>query len=242
MAAEETNHGGRRTIFLRLGVLVGVVALALSLAYLFGSSLSLNSLAAREAELRRLVHDHPAASLAVAFLLYVAVTGLSIPGATPLSLAYGWLFGFATGVVLVSFASTTGASVAFLMSRYLIGSWVQTRFAERLGPFNAALEREGAFYLFMLRLVPAVPFFVINVVMGLTKIRLRTFWWVSQLGMLPATCIFIWAGASAPSIAAIKQRGVGSILNLNVVLALIALGLFPLAMRQLLKVWQRKRA
>ena len=242
MTAHETSRSGRRrAIILRVSLLILVVATALGLAYAYGSSLSLDSLAARESELRQLYRDHPVATIAVAFLLYVAVTGLSIPVATGMSLAYGWLFGFWTGVLLVSFASTTGASIAFLMSRYLIGSWVQSRFAERLAAFNQAMEREGAFYLFTLRLVPAVPFFVINVVMGLTKIRLRTFWWVSQLGMLPVTCVFLWAGASAPSIAAIKERGVSSVLNLNVILALTALGVFPLAMRQLLKFWQRRR-
>lgn len=227
---------------MRLLVLLVIVAGIAGLIYGFRGSLTLESLAAQEAQLREFYEAHPVATLAVAFLLYAAVTGLSIPGAVPLSLSYGWLFGFGTAVVLVSFASTTGASIAFLMSRYLIGGWVQSRFGERLEKFNRAIEKEGAFYLFTLRLVPAVPFFVINVVMGLTKIRLTTFWWVSQLGMLPATCIFVWAGASAPSLESIRQKGAGGVLSLNVVLALAALGLFPLAARWALKLWRRKEA
>ncbi|MCE9527893.1 MAG: VTT domain-containing protein [Planctomycetales bacterium] len=226
---------------LRLAGLALIATVIAGLIYGFGGSLTLESLAAREAQLREFYQTHPIITLAAAFLLYAAVTGLSIPGAVPLSLSFGWPFGFGTGMVLVSFASTTGASIAFLMSRHLIGSWVQARFGERLAAFNRAIEKEGAFYLFTLRLVPAVPFFVINVVMGLTKIRLTTFWWVSQLGMLPATCIFIWAGASAPSLKVIQEKGVGSVLSLNVILALAALGLFPLAARWTMKLLRRKR-
>ena len=226
---------------IRIGLVLAIVVAIASVGYLFRDSLTLESLAARETQLRDFYFAHPALTLAAAFLIYVAVTGLSIPGSVPLSLAYGWLFGFWTAVVLVSFASTTGASVAFLMSRYLIGGWVQSRFGERLETFNRAMEKEEAFYLFTLRLVPQVPFFVINVVMGLTKIRLTTFWWVSQLGMLPATCIFVSAGASVRSLTSIQEKGVGSILSLNVVLALAALGLFPLAARWAVKLLRRKK-
>lgn len=230
-----------RSWSVRLGGLALLVAVVGGLIYALGGSLTLESLAAREVELREFYRAHPALTLAVAFLLYAAVTGLSIPGAVPLSLAFGWLFGFWTGVVLVSFASTTGASVAFLLSRYLIGSWVQSRFEERLAAFNRAMEKEGPFYLFTLRLVPAVPFFVINVVMGLTKIRLTTFWWVSQIGMLPGTCVFLWAGANTPSLKVIQEKGAGSVLSLDVILALAALGLFPLAARWILKQMVRKK-
>ncbi len=230
-----------RSLAARLSGLALLVAVVAGLIYAFGGSLTLESLAARETELREFYQTHPAITLAVAFLLYAAVTGLSIPGAVPLSLAFGWLFGFWTGVVLVSFASTTGASIAFLLSRYLIGGWVQSRFEERLAAFNRAIEKEGPFYLFTLRLVPAVPFFVINVVMGLTKIRLTTFWWVSQVGMLPGTCVFLWAGANTPSLKVIQEKGAGSILSLNIILALAALGLFPLAARWILGQFARKK-
>ncbi len=225
----------------RLGLLLAVTATVCSGGYFLRDYLTLESLATRETQLREFFIAHPVVTLGAAFLLYVTVTGLSIPGSVPLSLSYGWLFGFGTALVLASFASTTGASVAFLMSRYLIGGWVQSRFGERLAAFNRAMEKEGAYYLFTLRVIPAVPFFVINVVMGLTKIRLTTFWWVSQLGMLPATCIFIWVGASAPSLASIRTKGAASVLNLNVLLALAALGLFPLVARWTVRLWNRQR-
>jgi uncharacterized membrane protein YdjX (TVP38/TMEM64 family) len=227
---------------MRIGLFLAIIAVIAGAGYFFRDSLTLKSLAAREVQLRDFHAAHPAVTLAIALLLYVAVTGLSIPGAVPLSLSYGWLFGFGTAVVLVSCASTTGACIAFLMSRYLIGGWVQSRFGERLEGFDRAMEKDGAYYLFTLRLVPAVPFFVINVVMGLTKIRLTTFWWVSQLGMLPATCILVWAGASAPSLESIRQKGAGSVLSWNVVLALVALGIFPLAARWGIKLLRRTGA
>ena len=113
-------------------------------------------------------------------------------------------------------------------------------FARTPRPLDLGKQLSGAKSRPTLRLVPAVPFFVINVVMGLTKIRLTTFWWVSQLGMLPATCIFIWAGASAPSLESIRQKGAGGVLSLNVVLALVALGLFPLAARWAIRLWRPK--
>ena len=158
-----------------------------------------------------------------------------------MSVAYGWLFGFVPAVILVSFASTTGATTAFLLSRYLVGGWIQSKFGQRLVAFNQAMEREGAFYLFTLRLIPQVPFFVLNAVMGLTKIRTRTFWWVSQLGMLPGTCIIVYAGASAPSLTEISHNGVRSIISLNVILALTALGVFPIAAKWAITAWQRGR-
>jgi uncharacterized membrane protein YdjX (TVP38/TMEM64 family) len=240
---EQDEPAARKStdLLIRIGLVLALMVAVTSVGYIFRNSLTLESLAARETQLRDFYSAHPTLTLAAAFVLYVTITGLSIPGSVPLSLAFGWLFGFWTAVVLVSFASTTGASVAFLMSRYLIGGWVQIRFGDRLAAFNRAMENEGAFYLFTLRLVPAVPFFAINVVMGLTKIRLTTFWWVSQLGMLPATCIFVWAGASAPSFALVQEKGVKDILSLNVALALAALGFFPLAARWTVKLLRRKK-
>ena len=175
---------------------------------------------------------------AVAFLVYVAVTGLSLPGAIVLTLTCGWLFGFWRGLVLVSFASTTGATVAFLMSRFLLRDSIQRRFGDRLATFNQALEREGAFYLFMLRLIPAVPFFVINVVMGLTPIRSRTYWWVSQIGMLPGTAVYVYTGASVPNLATLAEKGFQGILSPQLLMAFALLGLVPLVLK---KVVQRFR-
>ena len=216
---------------LRVTVLVGLIALAAYLATQFGDRKILLKLAEVEEQLRSYYAQHPVVTLSAAFLLYVVVTGLSIPGALPLSLTYGWLFGFLPGVILVSFASTCGATLAFLLSRYLVGNWVQQRFGERLAWFNAAIEREGVWFLFTLRLVPLAPFWLVNLLAGLTKLRTTTFWWVSQLGMLPGTLVFLWVGASAPSIRKMAEEGIQSLVDWKILLALALLGLFPLAAR-----------
>jgi len=216
-----------------------IVALLFGLAVVigyvkFGNVLSLDYLATREEALRDYQQQYPQLTYLLAFLAYVTVTGLSIPGATVLTLLYAWFFGLLHGVILVSFASATGATVAFLLSRYLFRTAIQNKFGQQLQQFNNALEKEGPFYLFTLRLIPAIPFFVINVVMGLTPLKTFTYWWVSQLGMLPATIIYVYAGASVPALADLAERGTGGILSLRVVAALVLLGLFPLIARSVL--------
>ncbi len=176
----------------------------------------------------------------VAFTTYVAVTGLSIPGATVLTLAYGWFFGFWRGLLIVSLASTLGATLAFLLARFLLRDAVQSRFGDRLKTFNEALKREGAFYLFTLRLIPLVPFFVLNLVMGLTPIKTLTYWWVSQLGMLPGTALFVYAGSSVPDLATLADKGTSGILTPNVLIAFALLGIFPLAVKHIMR-WTGKQ-
>ncbi len=173
---------------------------AILLYSLVSDHLSLDALAERENELRRLHADYPLPVYAAVFCIYVSATGLSLPGATPMSLIVGWYFGFVRGVILVSFASTLGATIAFLLSRHLLRDTIQSRFGHHLRVFNDELNRDGPFYLFTLRLIPAVPFFLINVVMGLTRIRTWTFWWVSQVGMLAGTIVYLYAGSSLPSL------------------------------------------
>jgi len=183
--------------------LLGVALLTgLVLAYFF---LSIDFLASQETKLRQGYAEAPALVLAAAFLIYVIATGLSLPGAAIMTLVIGWFFGFWRAFILVSFASTAGATLAFLLSRYFLRDSIQNRFGEHLKKFNEALDREGAFYLFTLRLIPAVPFFVINVVMGLTKIRTATYWWVSQVGMLAGTCVYVYAGTTIPSLSQIAD-------------------------------------
>jgi len=138
--------------------------------------------------------SHPMQAIAIFFAVYVAVTGLSLPGAAIMTRVAGALFGLLWGVVIVSFASTIGATLAFLASRYLLRDWVQGRFGDKLKAINEGVEREGAFYLFALRLVPAIPFFAINLLMGLTKMPTRTYFWVSQAGMLAGTIAYVYAG------------------------------------------------
>ncbi|MDA1052379.1 MAG: TVP38/TMEM64 family protein [Planctomycetota bacterium] len=223
-----------------LSLVVGIVLVA----YLqFGDTLTLANLAQQELQLRAFQAEHPVLVYGLAFLVYVIVTGLSLPGATALTLLYGWYFGLLRGVVVVSFASTAGATLAFLLSRFLFRDAIQRRFGDRLENFNRALEREGPFFLFTLRLIPAVPFFVINAVMGLTPIRTRTFWWVSQLGMLAGTAVYIYAGSSVPSLQTLAEQGINAIFTptqvTQIVIALALLGVFPLAVRWIVKLVAR---
>jgi len=225
--------------WLRFGILVLLAAAAGTGFWMFGSELTLSKLATREAAFRQYQIDHPILIYLVAFLIYVTVTGLSLPGATPMSLLLAWLFGFWRGLILVSLGSTTGATVAFLLSRYLFRQSITHRFGERLEKINSTLQREGAFYLFTLRLIPAVPFFVINAVMGLTPIRVRTFWWVSQLGMLPGTMVYVFAGSRVPDLQTLADKGIDAIFTTGQMAQFLSafalLGLFPLILRQLMK-------
>lgn len=211
-----------------------VVAVAGLLYWKFGDVLSLDYLATKEQVLRDYRREHPLLTYLLAFAIYVAVTGLSIPGAVVLTLLIGWFFGVVRGTILVSFASTAGATVAFLLSRYLFRDAIQKKFGRRLRQFNDALEEQGSFFLFTMRLIPAIPFFVVNVVMGLTPVRTSTYWWVSQLGMLPATIVFVYAGASVPTLAELAEQGTSGILTNNLLIAFALLGIFPFVVRFLI--------
>jgi uncharacterized membrane protein YdjX (TVP38/TMEM64 family) len=219
----------------KYALLAALVISAGALYWQFGDALSLKVLATKEAELKEYQQDHPLLVYGAVFGIYVAVTGLSLPGATAMTLLVGWYFQFVRGVILVSFASTTGATIAFLLSRYLFRDGIQSKFGDKLKSFNAALDREGALYLFTLRLVPLVPFFVINVVMGLTRIRTWTFWWVSQLGMLAGTAVFVYAGSSVPDLQTLSEQGAEAVFSprqlTQLTIALVLLGIFPLAVK-----------
>ena len=219
----------------KLAILV-LIVVAMVAGYLqFGDALSLERIASQESSLRSYQAAHPVLVFGVAFAIYVGVTGLSLPGATVLTLVFGWYFGFLRGLLLVSFASTLGASLAFLLSRYILRRSIQSRLGERLATFNDALARDGAFYLFTLRLVPAVPFFVINLVMGLTPVKLATYWWVSQLGMFPGTAVYVYAGATVPDLQTLSAQGVGGILVPRLLVAFVLLGVFPLVVKLTMK-------
>jgi uncharacterized membrane protein YdjX (TVP38/TMEM64 family) len=214
-------------------LLLALVSAAAAVGYwAIGDRLSFDYLATQEATFRDYLRQQPVMVSILALAVYVVVTGFSIPGASVLTLAYGWYFGFWQALWIVSFGSTAGATLAFLMIRYFFHDWVQQRFAGRLQSVSATLEREGAFYLFTLRLLPAVPFFVINALMGLTNIRARTFWWVSQLGMLPGTAAYVYAGASVPSLHRFAEEGVQSILSWQLLVAFTILGLLPLGLKK----------
>ena len=170
------------------------------------------------------------------FVIYLASTAFSLPGAAVLSLAGGALFGLTKGTLVVSFASTIGATLAMLIARVLLRDWVQNRFAAQMKTINSGMLKEGAFYLFTMRLLPAVPFFAINLVMGLTPLRTVTFFWVSQLGMLPGTLVYVNAGSELGKIQTIYD-----ILSPSLIISFVLLGIFPLLIKKILVVIQAKR-
>ena len=169
-------------------------------------------------------------------LVYVLVTALFLPGAAVMTLAGGALFGFWPALLVVSFASTIGATLALLVSRFLLRDWVQGRFGDRLKAINAGIEAEGAFYLFSLRLVPIFPFFLINLAMGLTPLRSATFYWISQLGMLPGTAVYVNAGTQLGQI-----ESAAGILSPQILLSFALLGLFPLAAKKILALLKARQ-
>ena len=170
------------------------------------------------------------------FLLYVVVTALSLPGAAILTLAAGALFGLVEGLLVASFASTVGATLAFLVSRYLLRDTIKQRFPERLDAIDAGVEKEGGFYLFTLRLVPVFPFFLINLLMGVTAIKSWTFYWVSQIGMLAGTFVFVNAGTQLAQI-----ESLSGILSLDLILSFALLGVFPFIAKGVLNVFKKRR-
>lgn len=171
------------------------------------------------------------------FVFYVAVTALSLPGAAIMTLGAGAVFGLPWGMLMVSFASTVGATFAMLISRTLLQEWVQSRFATQLTAVNEGLEKDGGFYLFSLRMVPLFPFFIINLVMGLTRISAWQFYWVSQLGMLAGTFVFVFAGTQLAAVTSL-----GDVLSPGLITALSLLGLFPLIARKSMAWLARARA
>lgn len=198
--------------------------------------LTLEALKESQGDFAALQAQSPWMTAFAAFAIYVVAVALSLPGATIMSLAIGALFGFWVGVLLVSFASTIGATLAFLASRYVLRDWVQRRFGGKLRGVNEGMEKEGAYYLFMLRLVPAFPFFLINLLMGLTPVRTRTFYWISQAGMLPGTLVYLNAGTQLGHIDSLS-----GIFSAEVVLSFALLGIFPLAAKHMVQMMQRKK-
>ena len=169
------------------------------------------------------------------FIVYVAFTALALPAAAILTIAAGAIFGFWWGLILVSFASTIGATCAFLLTRYLFAETVERKFGDRLSAVNKGIEAEGAFYVFGLRLVPLFPFFVVNSVLALTKLKTITFYWASQLGMLAGTAVFVNAGTQLADI-----ESTGDILSPKIILSFVLLGVFPILAKWAL-AFMRKR-
>ena len=213
-----------------IGLVAAFWALHLSqyftLAYLKGSAEGFRALYA----------EHKALVVLVYFLVYVATTSLSLPGAAILTIAGGAFFGLIVGTLVVSFASATGATVACFVSRFVLRDWVQGKFGDKIVRINAGIEKEGAFYLFTLRLIPVFPFWMINLVMGLTKIPLRRFYWVSQLGMLPGTVVYVNAGRELAKIDSLR-----GILSPGLLISFVLIGIFPIAVKKLVALYRGRR-
>ncbi len=219
-------------------VVVAVIVAALGAFFVLdlGQYFTLEYLKSRQGEIDAWYAAHPSRTVLAYFVVYVLVTGLSLPGAAVMTLVGGAIFGVLWGTVIVSFASTLGATIAFLVSRFVLRDAVQRRFGESLRAIDAGIERDGAFYLFTLRLVPAFPFFVINLAMGLTPIGTVTFFLVSQVGMLAGTVVYVNAGTQLAQVSSLS-----GILSPALIASFVALGLFPLVAKKSVDVFRARR-
>ena len=198
--------------------------------------LTLDGLKSSMNDFSQLREESPLLVIGGFFLLYVAVTALSLPGAAILTIASGALFGIVEGLIIASFASSIGATMAFLVSRYLLRDSIKQRFPERLAAIDAGIEKEGGFYLFTLRLVPIFPFFLINMLMGVTAFKSWTFYWVSQVGMFLGTFVYVNAGTQLAQIDSLSN-----ILSVNLIVSFALLGLFPIIAKGIVNMIKKRR-
>ncbi len=217
-------------------VVAGAVLVAIFFALDLQQYLTLDYLKESQSRFADLYHKNPGLVIGGYMGIYILVTALSLPGAVILTLAGGALFGLVTGLIVVSFASSIGATLACFVARFVLRDWVQNKFGDKLAAINEGIDKEGSFYLFTLRLIPVFPFFIINLVMGLTKMPLFTFYWVSQLGMLAGTAVFVNAGKELA-----KIDSLSGILSPGLIGSFVLLGLFPLVVKKLVTFIQARK-
>ncbi len=219
-------------------LILGVVIVLVGAYFVLGLNelITLEKLKELAGVLPQTIEQKPLLSAVVFFAAYVVMAALSLPGAAIMTIAAGALFGLGWGLLLVSFASSIGATLAFLVARTLLGKQVAKRFGAQLEAINSGLHKEGNFYLFSIRMVPLFPFFLVNLVMGLTAMRVVPFYVASQLGMLAGTFVFVFAGTEL-----VKLDSVSDVLNPGLILAMSLLGLFPLIAKRLLKYIANRR-
>ncbi|QIA64807.1 TVP38/TMEM64 family protein [Vibrio astriarenae] len=224
--------------FLNPKVIIGIVLVTtiIILATQFGQYLTLENAKVQQAALRDYIDQNFITAATIYFFAYVGITAFSVPGAAVVTLLGAALFGFWTSLVLVSFASTIGATLAFLSSRFLFRDWVQGKFGDKLSVINQGVEKDGALYLISLRLIPVFPFFLINLLMGLTPISIGRFYLFSQLGMLPGTAVYLNAGTQLAQIDSLS-----GIVSPSVLVSFALLGLFPVIMKWVMNLLERKR-
>ena len=231
----ESMKSKKQNFFRILLLLVVVILITFFFVYDLKQYLTLEFLQESREVIREHYEAQPFWLLVTFFCIYLVTTALSLPGAAALSLAGGAVFGLTIGTLMVSFASSIGATLAMLGARFLLHDWVQYRFALQLKTINEGMLKEGGFYLFTLRLVPVIPFFVISLVMGLMPIHWWTFYWVSQIGMLAGTLVYVNAGAELGQI-----QSAADILSPMLIGSFVLIGIFPLLMKRLL-VWIQTR-
>jgi uncharacterized membrane protein YdjX (TVP38/TMEM64 family) len=221
----------------KIAVVAGIIALVVVYkVFNLGDYFTLSYIKQQQAQFYVYYVDHRVPVVAAFMGIYIVVTALSLPGAAVMTIASGALFGLAVGSVAVSFASTIGATLACFVSRFLLRDWVQGKFGERLKAVNRGIDEEGTFYLFTLRLIPAIPFFVINLVIGLTRMRLRDFYWVSQIGMFPATVVYVNAGRELA-----KVESLSGVLSPSFIISFSLLGLFPITAKKLMALYKKRK-
>lgn len=222
----------------KIGIVVAIIALIAAFRFFhLDHYFTLSYIKGAQEKFQILYSGNHLLVIGIYMLIYILVAALSLPGAAVMTLLGGAIFGLLVGTVAVSFASTIGATLACFVSRYLLRDWVQGKFGDKLHTINEGITREGPFYLFTLRLIPAFPFFVINLVMGLTKMRLWTFYWVSQVGMLAGTIVFVNGGKELAKINSLK-----GILSPRLIISFVILGLFPLTVKKLMALYKSRRA
>ncbi len=219
-------------------LLLAAICAAIGMFFALGGHryLSFENVKAQQAAIDAYYQAHPLATALCFFLFYVAVTGLSLPGAAIMTLAAGAIFGLGWGGVIVSFASSIGATLAFLASRFLLRDWVQQKFGQQLRAINEGVARDGGLYIFTLRLIPAVPFFVINLAMGLTLVRTWTFYWVSQVGMLAGTLVYVNAGTELAQLETLSGT-----LSPGLISAFVLLAVFPFIASRMLEAYKARK-
>ena len=227
----------KKNLYKKILIIVFIVALVVVFKlFNLGEYLTLDFFKSSKQRLLNLYRENPFFLIGAFSAIYILSTALSIPGATVLTIASGALFGLVVGTVVVSVSSAVGATIACSASRFLLRDWVQTKLADRLKKINEGIEREGKLYLFTLRLVPVFPFWLINLAMGLTSLPLRTFAWVSILGMLPGTIVYVNAGREIARINSPKE-----IMSPGVIISFVLIGIFPLVTKMVVNYIKKKR-
>lgn len=219
--------------YLKILILLLLLILGAFALYSARGYFDLDTLGEYEETLKRFASERPIAAIAIAFLIYYIGAFISVPGLSILTVTMGWIFGFRSGLLIVSFASVAGATGLMLFTRYCLKHYIERRFSKLLNRFNDRFGEDCPYCLFTMRLIPGVPFVLSNILPALTKMNGFTFWWVSQLGMLPGTIAYVYAGSSLPSLASLKETGVSGIISPQLVLAFAVLGILPIVIKKI---------